>query len=226
MKAKTFNVDVDEIVEGVYLCSIKNRYDLAMTFCRVQEFYESPFKEIRGKKFHMMYFMELYSKRRGDGAFTYASDWVGFNVPGNIVQKMFELGIDDVTEYDEIIKKIHERAGSSRYYLIGSSGKDKKTINHELCHALYYLHEDYKHAADKITKKISSGAYKKLCKFLLELGYTKQVLADEIQAYLSTDCIMFDEIKFTKKESLNVLEAETELKMFFKQYKKKNKIKI
>ena len=46
------------------------------------------------------------------------------------------------------------------------------------------------------------------------------------KAVLSEDCIMFNEIKFTKKESLNVLEAETELKMFFKQYKKKNKIKI
>lgn len=197
-----------------------------MTFCRVQEFYESPFKEIRGKKFHMMYFMELYSKRRGNGAFTYANDWVGFNVPGTVVDKMFKLGIDDITEYDKIIKKIHDSAKTEQYYLIGSSCNDKKTINHELCHGLYFLKKDYKHAVDKIVGNITPGAYKKICNFLLNLGYTKQVLPDEVQAYLCTDCTMFEEIKFTKKESLNVLEAETELKMFFKQYKKKNKIKI
>lgn len=225
MKTRTVNANINEIAKDIYLCSVKDRYDLAMTFCRVQEFYESPFKEIRGKKFSMMYFIELYSKRRGDGAFTYPNDWMGFNVPGTVVQEMFDLGIDDVTEYDRVIKNIHDQAGTSHYYLIGSNGKDKETINHELCHAFYFLYNDYKHAVNKIIKKISPGAYRKICNFLIKLGYTRQVLPDEVQAYLSTNSVMFDEIKFTRKENLNVLEAKTELKMHFKNYKKKNKIK-
>ena len=48
---------------GVYLCTIKDMYDLTMTFCRVQEFYESPFKQIRNKKFLLLEFMKLYSKK-------------------------------------------------------------------------------------------------------------------------------------------------------------------
>jgi len=42
-----------EIYKGIFLVTIQDEYDLAMTFCRLQEYYESPFKQIRGKTFEM-----------------------------------------------------------------------------------------------------------------------------------------------------------------------------
>ena len=60
-----------EIKGGIFLVEFDNQYDLAMTFLRYQEFYESP--KFKGKRFTIIDFMEWYSKEY-DGAFTYTKD--------------------------------------------------------------------------------------------------------------------------------------------------------
>ena len=57
---------LEKIQDGIYHCIIDDMYDLAMTFCRIQEFYESPFSQIRGKNFKLLDFMRIYSKNNGD----------------------------------------------------------------------------------------------------------------------------------------------------------------
>jgi len=212
---------------GIYLCKIENMYDLAMTFCRVQEYYESPIKEIRGKKFTLIELMSRYAKKN-DGSFSYPIDWGGFNIPGPIVEALYKGGIDDQNIYDDIILDIHKtiiaEVGNSHYYLIGSNS-DKSTIAHECAHALFFLDKEYKKRTKEILKRLHKSVYKKAERVLLDLGYYKSVIDDELQAYLSTEFhSLKSKTKFNKKEIDNLTSVILELKNFFKPYKEKIKI--
>jgi hypothetical protein len=217
------NYKLEELYPGIFFCKITDMYDLCMTFCRVQEFYESPYKNIRNKKFSLFELMKTYSKDHG--SFTYPIDWGGFNVPGSIVNRLYSLGIDDYNVYDGIIESIHKHANKhieqkNHYYLIGANN-DRKTIEHELCHAFYYLDKDYKKEVDKILKKLHVSLYRKMERVLFEIGYCKEVIPDEFQAYLITDSNLIDEnIKINKRELINKTDVTLELKHFYKKYKK------
>ena len=76
-----------EIYPNLFLFTFPNQYELASTFIRLQEFYESPYKEIKGQYFTLEKYMDRYAKDQEDNKFTYFEDWNGFNVPGNIVLK-------------------------------------------------------------------------------------------------------------------------------------------
>lgn len=185
--------ELNEIHPKVFLVTIDNAYDLAMTFCRVQEFYESPFKEIRGKHFNILEFQRMYSMEFGDGIFTYPHDWAGFNVPSKILIECYSdinKPIIDFNCYDEIIWDINNQIrlkGIEKYYLIGSEPNAQGTINHEVAHAFYYLHPKYKSAANKIADKVSEKSKNKIKNWLSSLGYCDNVFKDELQAYLTAD---------------------------------------
>jgi hypothetical protein len=215
-----------KLYPGIYLCKIEDMYDLAMAFCRVQEFYESPFKQIRGKRFTLIELMALYSKKN-EGSFTYPVDWGGFNVPGPVVSSLYDYKIEDRNIYDDIILNIHNKivteTKSNHYYLIGSN-TDVSTIEHECCHALYFLDREYKENTNKIIKKLHRSLRKKAEDVLIGLGYDKSVMDDEIQAYLTTE---FNTLKATKKlntnEQKNYSDISKELKENFKRYRVKIK---
>jgi hypothetical protein len=185
--------NLKEIYPRVFLITMDNSYDLAMTFCRAQEFYESPYKEIRGKNFNMVEFQRLYTMRRGESCFTYPQDWCGFNIPSNVIYNLYySNNIKDLNQYDAVFHNILEKIGTSghdnqyRYYLIGAGTGDERTKNHEVAHAFYYLHPPYKREMNKAIKQINKHLYNKITNFLLNTGYTKKVIDDEIQAYFAT----------------------------------------
>jgi hypothetical protein len=215
-----------QVYPGIYLCTIEDMYDLAMTFCRVQEFYESPIKEIRGKRFTLVELMARYAKRN-EGSFSYPLDWGGFNVPGPVVSDLYDYEIKDHNMYDDIIAYIHdqivEKQGNTHYYLIGSNS-DKSTIAHECAHALYFLDKEYKKNTKLILNKLYKSVYKKAEKVLFDLGYDKSVIDDELQAYLSTEFYSLKaKAKFNKKELNNLTSVILEFKTYFKNYKDKIK---
>jgi hypothetical protein len=212
------NCELSEIADNVYLCTIDDKYDLAMTFCRVQEYYESPFHNIRGKNFEMMDFMRRYSKEKGEGLFTYPEDWVGYNVPGKVIEKCYiDTSICDINNYDDLMLSIHdeltEKTGTTNYYLIGSRPKEKDTIKHEVSHGLYYTNKKYKKIADQALSKIPKKIYLKLAESLYAIGYAKKTIKDEIHAYLSTGYgVIIDNGSFTKKELSSIKKVSVELK--------------
>jgi len=209
---------------GIYLCTIKDAYDLTMTFCRVQEFYESPYKHICGKKFKLLDFMKTYSIV--NGSFTYPLDWGGFNVPGKIVDRLYRLGIDDYNDYDRVIEDIHLKINkqvknTSNYYLIGSDG-EHETIQHEVCHALFTLDSQYKKSVLELLKNLSARTYRKAAKGLMNIGYGKHVMADELQAYLSVDYVTVVQVSdFTEKELKNFKDTAAIFRTHFKSFLKK-----
>jgi len=197
-----------EVAPKVFHVVVDDSYNLAMLFCRAQEFYESPYKEIRGKHFTLLQFMEIYSKRCGRSSFTYAEDWAGFNVPGKAIEELFSEPIIDFNHYDKTIYEIHKKIGISDYYLIGSVPKDKKTIEHETAHAFYTIDKSYKKTALKLVNNLPKTLSLKIEKHLKAIGYSDKTMKDELHAYILTEPKMLkDEIKFNKKEIVQLKEA-------------------
>ena len=219
--------ELNEIHPKVWLVTIDNSYDLAMTFCRVQEFYESPFKEIKGKHFNMMDFQRMYSMKFGDGSFTYPLDWAGFNIPSYIINKCYghEKSFDDINQYDDIIQEIDHKITNSdidtfKYYLIGSEPKARTTIAHEVAHAFYYLYPKYKKTANEITSKVSDKVQQKAKNWLLSMGYDDKVFKDELQAYLTADLYrVIEATEPNKKETKKLEKLSKELQTLNDEYK-------
>jgi len=213
-----------EIHPKVFLVTIKDSYDLTMTFCRIQEFYESPFKEIRGKAFNMIEFQRLYAIKNKQNFFSYPIDWAGFNIPSNIIENFFDVfyaNFDkhDYNIYDKTFENIHldiinNIKDDDEYYVIGSEPKEKDTIKHELSHAFYYLYPNYKKAANKIISKIPKNIFNKLKRTLFDLGYNPKVIKDEIQAYLANDYeTITQDINLGGKQRIIIDKIKEELKI-------------
>jgi hypothetical protein len=64
---------IKEVKPFIFAVIIKDKYDRAMTFCRAQEYYESPSLKFRGKQFSIWYYMKWYHERYG-GGFSYGDD--------------------------------------------------------------------------------------------------------------------------------------------------------
>lgn len=189
--SKAMKYELTEVHPKIYLLSTNDAYNLAMHFCRVQEYYENPVW--RNKIFTMFDFMEWYSKEKGEGSFTYPSDWGGFNVPGRIVNKLYktnEIKIKDFNKYDQFLfdikTMINDDAKGNNWYLIGALETDKGTIKHEIAHGLWATNRKYKKKMQELIDNLTEEQYDCLKKWLLEHMYCEQVVDDEIQAYLST----------------------------------------
>lgn len=219
------NYKLKEIYKRIFLVTIKDQYDLAMTFCRLQEYYESPFKQIRGKTFNMAEFQRMYAKKFGDGIFTYPADWAGFNVPGDVVDEFMSASFEDWgSEYDFVIDEIHWKITDEHelynetdpYYLIGAEPKDKNTIKHEICHALYYLDKEYQKSVNSIISELNRSVFAQFRSHLLNIGYSKQVITDEINAYICVDSYQLtDSAKMNKREKKNFQNIQSKLQELF-----------
>jgi hypothetical protein len=188
---------VKEIKPFIYCVEVDDDYDRAMLFCRYQEFYESPYKKFRGKRFTWMEYMRHYKLAWKKRTFTYPDDWSGYNIPSNVMDKANNIFYKD-TEYDVIMNDIYfycaidsqnkNNGTKCNWYLIGASSKDKGTTNHEIAHGLYFTNEDYKKNVTKLIKNIKATHYEKLKKKLIKMGYVddKKIIDDEIHAFMST----------------------------------------
>ena len=180
---------INEVKPKVFAVVIEDRYDRAMTFLRVQEFYESPNKKFRGKNFSIWDYIKWYGEEYGKG-FTYGTDWGGFNIPLEIGYTCYDTLFDAYTPYDEtmeeIIHKVYEMNGDDADgYIIGAGSTKGDTFQHEICHGLYATNKHYKDLVSEITLTIPTKDYLTFRNNLIKMGYTDKVIDDEIQAYLA-----------------------------------------
>jgi uncharacterized protein YqgQ len=206
---------VNNIADKIFYLEFDNRYDMCMLFCRVQEFYESPNPNFRGQPFDMFDFMEWYSDKYGNGVFTYPSDWSGFNISSQVIESLYSSGFLDKNKYDyEMLvlhKELSRKVDGQTYYLIGTEKGDKTTLAHEVAHALYFLNDEYSHKMLLLNSEMPMKLHTKMCEYLLSIGYTNEVLYDEIQAYMATGSP--PKFNFSKKD----------YKPFYKVYKEYTK---
>ena len=211
---------IEEVRPNVFAVIVKDHYHRAMLFLRVQEYYESPNPEFRGKSFNIWDYIEWYSRRNKD-VFTYAFDWGGFNIPLEVAYQCYDTLTDSYTSYDEvmenIIHQIYELNGDGiNGYIIGAPSTDDDTFEHEVCHGLYATNKQYRELVDEVTIAIPLKDYQKFRNNLFKMGYNGIVIDDEIQAYLSTN---YDYSKFSKGVSRKLCkELHKQYKQIFNRY--------
>lgn len=177
-----------EVKPKIFLVDFRNAYDLAMHFVRYQEFYESASPLFRDNTWTLFDFMRWYAKKNGKGAFTYPSDWAGFNIPGDTIEKVRKMGIPDPNIYDDqmydIYKKCKKQAKGD-FYLIGATGRTS-VLKHEIAHGFFYTVPEYKEETTQLVEDLKPKFRKEVFSTLKKMTYTPKVFVDECQAYLST----------------------------------------
>jgi len=162
----------------IYLLTFPSQYLLAATFLRFQEHYESP--EFRGRVFTWEEFMDWYARTRGK--FSYLEDWGGFNIPDRVLRPFYDGAFDPLTGKE---KKLLEllRGVKPPYYVIGTVNGGLNDMVHELVHGLFTTMPDYRRDVSGCLGRHDLTAARKI---LLKMGYCREVLDDELNAYLTT----------------------------------------
>jgi len=197
----TFELEPEIVLPGLIHIHFNTQYEVTSTFLRLQEFYESSYEEIRNNHFTLEQYMDAYAKDHGN--FTYTVDWSGFNVPSNVIEEFAQLFQNDLLDKEKhflhIILDIVDKEGWDKYYVIASSrdiGSDggKKdqadVMKHEIAHGLWYLDPDYKKEQMKSVKKVKEFNAD-IGSVLQKMGYCKEVVDDELQAYCSTSTMTY-----------------------------------
>jgi len=192
-----FDFTIKKLGKGLYLTTFKNQYELASTFMRLEEFYESPIEECRGKYFDLETYMDRYSKISEKKNFTYCVDWNGFNVPGDVVKKFLKLYNNKLLQkekhfFDRLKKEID---WNDDFYIIGVHSADERkggsTKDHEIAHGMYYLLPEYKKVMDAISRTLPKKIKDSIFSEFKHMGYDSHVFKDELQAYLSTSTMCY-----------------------------------
>ena len=166
-----------KVAPNTYLISFDNTVNMCKTLLRFAEHYESP--KFRNKIFTLKEFKAWYKTTR-NGEFTYYHDWGGFNVPSYVFESFRQKKFNPLSEREKsFLGAIHNLKGL--FYIIASTKNNTRTILHETAHGLFYLNKEYR---DKVVKILSKHDTKAACRTLLKGGYCKEVLPDELNAYI------------------------------------------
>jgi hypothetical protein len=209
---------ITEITKKIFQVSYVTQKELAKAFYRFQEYYESP--EFAGKIFTLPQYRKWYSKRYG--GWTYYTDWGGFNVPEYVFEPFKTGSFDPLTKAEkQLLNAFRHRNG--RFYVIGTFGNDPDSLDHEICHALFYLDHEYKKA---VLNKLCISALNQPKKFralkdwlVTGRGYSDGFVLDEMQAYLACNSI-----ELYYDHSIDVPDVYGELQNIKKRFFKKSRI--
>lgn len=201
-------------IDNCLLFEFYTQKDLALSFCRVEEFYEGNPK-VNGKYLILEEFLDHFMDK--NGKINYFEYWNGFNIPGNTFTQWFNKNASDKTKWETALaEEVSAKLDMSKpFYVIGGKKGDMNTIDHEIAHALYYMNGDYKALMLNLIYdfyKQDRKNYTKMVNKLKKMGYGNNVIKDEVQAYMSTS---------TKKELVEKfgMDYETGLPMA-KQFRK------
>lgn len=171
----------------VHIITCEDLDVLAAMFCRVQEFYESANPDFNRRYFTQEDFQTWYIGQHG--SWSYATDWCGFNVPGEVILAFTDLFHDLSPHEHRLITTLKEHTPSpdSPWYVIGIVAGDSKTLRHEYAHALYALCDHYRLAVDALLGELQAKApelFLAVVDYLRQCGYHDRVLLDELHVHL------------------------------------------
>ena len=228
-----FGFSIREILPHIYHLHFESAYELSMHFLRFTEYYESP--KFHKQVFTLVDYMEWYSKEHGNGSFTYASDWSGFNVPSWVLHQVRIADIPDPNKYDRfmfsLIDWVESKEHPHNYYFVGTSTAgykgdedEESVLDHEMAHGLYKVHSGDRSRVQSLLGAWAGAIYNpaghkgeeldSARQVLKTMGYHASIIDDEVQAYCATDLC----------EELEGVISEREMEPFrklFQEYKKK-----
>lgn len=151
--------------------------ELGLTFMRFQEHYESP--RFKNQIFTQGQLKQWYSETYG--ANNYHQCWVGFNFPSKVLVPFKQGLFDPLTPEEHRLLDLFKYRHDD-FYIIGA--QNNSILRHELSHALYASNPKYKEDIDSFLHK-NRAKLSKSNKYILSKGYCKEVLNDELQAYIT-----------------------------------------
>ena len=153
--------------------------ELGLTFMRFQEHYESANKKFRNNIFTVGQLRNWYSETYGSNS--YHAHWVGFNFPSRVLEPFKNGLFDPLTKEEQGLLSLLKYRNDN-FYIIGA--QNNSILRHELSHALYASNIKYKQEIDEFLLKNKDKLHK-INRYILAKGYCKDVLNDEIQAYIT-----------------------------------------
>ncbi len=163
-----------QIADGIFVLHFETQYALASSFLRIQEHYES--SRFRKRIFTLEQYKEWYAAEFG--AFTYYEDWSGFNVPSSAFAPFYAGKFDPLLDKEQRLLRLFHNEREP-FYVIGiASAAD---LEHEVAHALFYTRPDYREAVLEAMRPYDTSAIEGR---LASMGYHRQVITDEVHAYL------------------------------------------
>lgn len=175
-------------IKNCLLLEFNTQKELALAFCRVEEYYEGNPK-VNGKYLSLEQFIDSFMS--DDGKLDYFHYWTGFNIPGYIYKEWAQQNMSDKTKWElALANAISKNLDLEKpFYVIGGVKGDMEVIDHEIAHALYYMNDDYHNMMETATYQFYKNLrmeYSKMVKKLKKMGYGDNVIKDEVQAYMST----------------------------------------
>jgi len=173
---------------------------MSLTLCRPQEFYECNSTKLRNKVFDFSDFLDHYLQK--DGSIDYFNYWAGFNLPSHILEEFFKHF--ELSKKEKELYKLTRKFANKPYYVIATKKNDSATLKHELVHAYYYLNPSYKQKVDTVVRHMRTDLKKDLINILKTMGYSNNVIIDEINAYMASSTTKYLKEEFyldlTKKD--------------------------
>jgi len=199
LELKSMNYKLYQMSPSIFVVEMDNAEDLAHTFLRVQEFYESENDDFREGVFTIEEYKKWYCTQSYDGTFSYAKDWVGFNIHSSVIERCYacsrEFTKDDIF-FLSICASIKNQIGDNGYYLCGIKTCDKETLDHELAHALFSTNLEYRQVMIDAVLAIDRLNLDVIFTTLQDEGYSFSVVIDETQAHLSTGLVNIPETEY------------------------------
>jgi len=169
-------IKVQKFGQNIYVVSFESRLDLAATFLRFQEYYESP--KFKRKVFSLDDFKKWYATPKGE--FSYYRDWSGFNIPSRVLRPFYEKMFDPLSQREKRLLTLFADK-KPPFYIVGvCENCSANTLSHEIAHALFYTCGKYKSEVLGVLKRFELS---RLRMKLIKLGYDRTVILDEVQAY-------------------------------------------
>ncbi len=177
-----------QLFPGIFLTEIDGNNDLAYTFLRAQEFYESVNPNIQGKNFTFKEYQDWYCSQSKDGSFSYGNDWKGFNIPFTAINDCYSINTERLPQ-DLFFLDLCEKAknlNGEKYYMLGVRKGDTNTLDHEIAHGFFTTNLSYNIDMNVLVLSLPKDIYQYLSNYLTDIGYGQNVHVDEIQAYMAT----------------------------------------
>jgi hypothetical protein len=167
---------------GILHLVFPTRKAMNIAMCRLSEFYESPSEKIRGKQFGLDELLAAYSDEYG--WIDYFDEVEGHNIPGEVVDRFFELF--ELNKSEKVLQ-MEWGVWDHKYLIATDEHSEESTLNHELAHAKFGTDAVYKAAALKVVHSMPPHLKSKLVTDLLAYDVPDtDIVWDELQAYLAT----------------------------------------
>jgi len=181
------NMVCSHLGQHIFHVQFSHQLMMASTMLRLQERYECPNNELRGRCFSLAEYKAWERKRDPVHGFRYYAHWPGFNVPGSVVKAALQEA--ELMPREQALKQaLGDVLSLPNFYVIGTTSDDaSSSLYHEVCHAMYELNAAYRADVDAELANIAEGPMCRMKAFLRCEQYAdvERILQDEVHAYLS-----------------------------------------